>query len=379
MIRATGIFIALILLASAGGCGDDRPQAPEPPPGGGLSAVLGGDDAAGFRRATGPRAFRFPRDHGPHPGYRNEWWYVTGNLESEDGGRFGFQLTFFRLGLAPGRDGRTSRWATNQAWMAHFTVTDAAGRRFHDFERFSRGGDLGLAGAGREPVSVWLEDWRLERRDDGRWRLHAKADGVSLELELDPLGEPVLQGDQGLSQKSAAEGNASYYYSLTRMTASGRLRLDGAATGVRGTAWLDREWGTSALGPDQAGWDWFALQLDDGTDVMVYRLRRDDASTSPWSAGTVVGPEGRLTRLGAEDFDLRVLDRWTSPRGGTYPARWEMTLGPLPGPLTVTPVLDDQELDAAVRYWEGAVDVARDGERLGVGYVELTGYAESDG
>jgi predicted secreted hydrolase len=369
----TGLMFLL-----AGGCGDGPPAPAETGLAGGLAEALGGNDTAGFERATSIREFEFPRDHGPHPAYRNEWWYVTGNLEDAAGRRFGFQLTFFRVGLAPGPEKRPSRWATKHAWMAHFALTDVKNQAFHAFERFARGGELALAGAEGDPVAVWLEDWRLERRNDGRWHLRAAADGLTLDLDLDPVHGPVLQGDRGLSRKSAAEGNASYYYSLTRIAARGRLTLDDAANDVRGTAWLDREWSTSALGSGQVGWDWFALHLDDGTDLMIYRLRNEDGDTSRWSAGTVVGTDGSVTSLGADDFKLRVLDRWTSPRGGTYPARWTLTIESLPDSLTVTPVLAGQELDAAVRYWEGAVDVHRDGKRIGAGYVELTGYADTD-
>lgn len=368
------LAIALIALLPAAGCGDGRPDRADALPAGGLAEALGADDTEGFRRADSIRDFRFPHDHGPHPAYRNEWWYVTGNLEDDDGRRFGFQLTFFRLGLAPGPEERASRWAASQVWMAHFALTDARGQRFHAFERVSRGGDLGLAGARRDPVAVWLEDWRLERRDDGRWDLQASADGMALDLELEPARAPLLQGERGLSQKSEARGNASYYYSMTRLDTRGRLTLDGSTTGVRGRAWLDREWGTSALGPGLAGWDWFALQLDGGTDVMFYRLRRDDGGTSPWSAGTVIDPAGRVTRLGPEDVDIREVGHWTSPRGGTYPARWRLRITSLDAELTVIPVLADQELDLSIRYWEGAVDVSSNGAPSGVGYVELTGY-----
>ncbi|MDZ7747911.1 MAG: lipocalin-like domain-containing protein [Halofilum sp. (in: g-proteobacteria)] len=370
MRALAAVSIALALA----GC-SDQPRAPD---GAGieLTGALGGTAAEGFARATDPREFRFPYDHGPHPQYRNEWWYVTGNLRDERGRRYGFQLTFFRIGLAPGEAERPSRWATNHVWMAHFALTDVTGEAFHDHERLARGGDMALAGASREPVRVWLEDWTLERRADDTWRLEASADGQALALDLAPRKAPVLQGDAGLSQKSAAAGNASYYYSLTRIAADGTLALDGDARSVTGSAWMDREWSTSALGPDQRGWDWFALQLDDGTDVMFYRLRRADGGTDPHSAGVVVGPDGATRRLGRADFALDVLDRWTSPRGGSYPARWRIDVAGIDGRLTVEPVLADQELDGVVRYWEGAVDVLRAGERVGRGYVELTGYAE---
>jgi predicted secreted hydrolase len=371
-------LLALLLILALAACGE-APERPATADGDGtLTGALGGDAEGGFARATEPRAFAFPRDHGPHPAYRNEWWYVTGNLRDEAGRRYGFQVTFFRIGLVPGAVERPSAWAANQVWMAHFAVTDVAGERFHDFERFARDGDIGLAGASSDPVEVWLEDWRLERRDDGTWRLRASAEGVALDLDLAPRKAPVLQGDAGLSQKSDEPGNASYYYSMTRIAADGTLTLDGAGREVGGTAWLDREWSTSALGPDQAGWDWFALQLDDGSDIMFYRLRRTDGSTDRHSAGIVVAPDGTTRYLAREDVALEVVDRWTSPRGGTYPARWRIEVAGLDAPLTVAPVMPNQELHGVVRYWEGAVDVLREGSPVGQGYVELTGYAEDN-
>ena len=367
--------LALLLLAT--GC--DRVDEATDADTDTLGDALGGDAAPGFARATGERAFRFPYDHGPHPDYRNEWWYLTGNLDGPDGRRIGFQFTLFRIGLAPGETDRPSRWATNQAWMAHFAVTDAANGEFHAFERFSRGGDIGLAGAERDPVRVWLEDWQLERANNGNWRLQAEAEEIAVDLTFDPRKQSILQGDDGLSQKSDAPGNASWYYSYTRMAAEGDVQLSGEALPVNGSAWMDREWSTSALGPDQAGWDWFALQLDDGTDIMLYRLRKKDGTTDRWSAGTVVTPDGRVTRMDQSDFTLKALDQWESPRGGTYPGRWRLDAAPLDRTLTVTPILADQELDLTVRYWEGAVDVTSEGAAVGRGYVELSGYAESPG
>ncbi len=371
-MRALALLLLALLVA---GCGDPGDQRAAPGSGDGLTEALGGDSDAGFARASQPRAFRFPYDHGAHPKYRNEWWYVTGNLTDDADRRYGFQLTLFRIGLAPGaQQQRPSAWATNQIWMAHLALTDVAGDRFHARERFARGGAMQLAGAARDPVRIWLEDWRLEQRDSGGWRLHAEVDDFGLELELDPQKRPVLQGDDGLSQKSADPGNASYYYSFTRMAAEGSLRVGGEQRSVAGRAWLDREWSTSALGAEQAGWDWFALQLDDGTDVMLYHLRRTDGAASRFSAGVVVEPDGTIRHLEADAFDISVLERWQSPDGPRYPARWRVRVPGVEGPLTVTPVHADQELDVSVQYWEGAVDVSRSGERVGVGYVELAGY-----
>jgi predicted secreted hydrolase len=364
--------LALGVLA---GCSEPE-QRLSPESGEGLIEQLGGAARPGFARADGPRAFDFPADHGPHPRYRNEWWYITGNVDDRDGNRFGFQITFFRVGLAPGEPQRRSRWATRTIWMAHCAITDVAAERFHHRERFARGGAMGLAGAGHDPATVWLEDWRLQRSPDGRWRLRAHADGLHLDLDLTPAKAPVLNGDGGWSRKGPGEGQASYYYALPRLGASGWLGIDGERRFVGGRAWLDREWSTSALGPDQAGWDWFALQLDDGTDVMIYRLRRDDGGTSRYSAATITAPNGEPRHLAADAFTVDATDEWQSPHGGTYPAAWRIQLPGHTAALMVRPVLADQELDTSVRYWEGAVDIARDGTPVGRGYVELTGYGD---
>jgi predicted secreted hydrolase len=338
-----------------------------------LATALGAGDDAGFAKALAPRRFSFPADHGPHPAFRNEWWYVTGNLESDDGERFGYEMTIFRVALAPDVPGSTSHWRTNQLYFAHFALTRPGERRFHAAERYARGA-AGLAGAQAEPFRVWLHDWSMSEMPDGRWRLQASDDDLRLELLLRPLKAPVLQGDDGLSQKSGEPGNASYYYSLTRLASDGELALGDEIFEVRGLSWLDREWSTSALAPGQSGWDWFALQFDDGSELMVYGLRRRDGSRDEHSAGSFVHPDGRVTRLHREDFDITVTDTWASPLGGTYPAGWTMRIPSLDIDLDIQPVMDAQELDTVVRYWEGAVDVR--GSHSGRGYVELTGYAD---
>ncbi len=344
-----------------------------------LSGTLATREAAGFARADRIRPLRFPRDHGPHPAFRNEWWYFTGNLQSGDGRRFGYELSLFRFALRPPpHPARHSQWATDHVYMAHFAVTNAAGKHFHFFERFARNA-VGLAGAQAAPFRVWVEDWSVEADTTNGfpWRLRAAADGLELTLELTAVKPIVLQGDRGLSQKSAEPGNASYYYSITRLDSRGTLLLNGERLQVAGQSWMDREWGTSALSEAQQGWDWFALQLADGHDLMFYQLRRKDGSIDPHSAGALVDPRGRITRLGPQDVGVEVLEVWHSPRGGRYPARWRLTVEPLNMTLEVAPVLADQELDVSIRYWEGAVDVGgrRNGETLGGrGYVELTGY-----
>lgn len=344
-----------------------------------LTALLGGAAADGFARADRPRAFRFPEDHGPHDGFRTEWWYLTGQLAAEDGRAFGYQLTFFRQALTPAVAPSSSRWRTGHLWMAHFALTDVAAGRFHAFERFGREA-LGLAGAARAPLRIHVDGWELAAADPeaGSFRLAAAEGDVALELALTPGRPPVLQGEGGLSAKGPETGNASYYYSLTRLATTGELKLGARRFAVAGSSWLDREWSTSALGSGLAGWDWFALQLDDGSDLMLYRLRRRDGTSAPESAGTWVAPDGATQRLAARDFVLTPLATWTSPRGGDYPARWRVDLPGRAVSLEIEPLLEDQELPLAVRYWEGAVGArgtVAGRPVAGRGYVELTGYA----
>ena len=383
--------------------------APDPDPGEAgdpsalrVGSILGGAASTeGHARALEPRPFSFPADHGPHPDFQSEWWYFVGNLATAEGRRFGFQLTFFRFAVAPAAPDRPSRWASRQVWMAHFALTDVEGGRFHAFERFRRGA-LGLAGGlsgssgdADEPFRVWLDDWEAEGLEAGSLlplRLVASATGdgrerteVALDLTLSPGKAPVLQGDDGLSQKGPEPGNASYYYSLTRLPAEGSIAVSGERFEVRGTAWLDREWSTSALGEDEVGWDWFSLQLTDAAgdpwELMLYRIRREDGSPSPTSQGVWVAPDGSSRPVAREEAQVEVLDRWTSPdSGATYPSGWRIRVPDEGLDLTVRPVLRDQELDLAFRYWEGAVEVegSRSGESLtGRGYVELTGYGET--
>jgi predicted secreted hydrolase len=347
-----------------------------------LAGTLAGADTAGYARAIESRRFDFPTDHGPHPDFRSEWWYVTGNLSSDDGRDFGFQLTIFRSALSPRAPETGSAWATNQAYMAHFTVTDVAEQRFHVQERFARGA-AGLAGATADPLRVWLEDWVMESDSAATFpmRLRATGEDVALSLEL-AAGKPVVpQGDQGLSQKGPEPGNASYYYSFTRLPAAGTLVVDTDTIPVRGAAWLDREWSTSALAEGQVGWDWFALQLSDGWDLMIYRLRREDGSAAPESAGVLVDPAGAKVPLTwGEDVLMESTDTWTSPvDGAVYPSGWRIAVPERGWDLSVEPRIPNQELDLTFRYWEGAVSVRGAGEGgatvAGRGYVELTGYA----
>ena len=344
-----------------------------------LSQLLSADADERFARATEPRAFSFPADHGPHPEFRNEWWYFTGNLDDDRDNRFGFELTVFRFSLSPENVESDSAWRTNQVYIAHLAVTDAAGESFSVAQRYSRGA-AGLAGAEENAQRIWIDDWTVSRDNDDRWSLRAADESFGIALDLVPLRDPVLNGEQGLSTKSAEPGNASYYYSLTRLDTSGTLQIGDQVLDVNGLAWMDREWSTSALGSEQVGWDWFALQFDDGSDLMVYQLRNRDGAAAPYSSGTWAGADGSIVQLQAEDIEIEVLDDWQSPRGGTYPARWNLRIPRVKLDVVVEPVIADQELITTVRYWEGAVDVSgsrRGQTSAGRGYVELTGYDDS--
>ncbi|QQS55334.1 MAG: carotenoid 1,2-hydratase [Candidatus Competibacteraceae bacterium] len=344
-----------------------------------VGSALGGDDSAGYQRAYQPRPFVFPADHGPHPAFRNEWWYATGNLADANGREFGYQLTLFRIALAPTAPVMDSAWRTNQVYMGHFALTDVADDTHRAFERFSRGA-MRLAGAQAAPLRVWLEDWELASIGPETFPLRVRAhqDQIAVDLMLDTAKPLVLQGEQGLSQKSAEPGNASYYYSLTRLPTRGTITLNEQTFTVSGASWLDREWSTSALGSEQSGWDWFALQLDDGREVMFYRLRRKDGGVEPFSKGVLVAADGLPRVLRWNEVDLQPLGTWTSPHtGDRYPAGWRLRVPTEKLDLTVTPKIADQEMRLTVRYWEGAVAVggyAGDQAIAGQGYLEMTRY-----
>ncbi len=349
-----------------------------------VTRFLSGEEAAeGYARITGPEALEFPRDHGAHPGYRHEWWYITGQLETAQGRHFGYQITFFRFNLDPDAPERTSDWGTDQVWMAHLGLTDTDGGRFHHRERFSRGGDIGLAGAAVDPFRVWLDDWRLDGAagpDIMPLRLQAADDGLALDLHLDALKPLVLQGEAGYSQKGPDPGNASRYFSYTRLATDGELILDGERFRVSGLSWMDREWGSSVLSEGQTGWNWFSLQLDDQTEIMYYILRLDDGAIDPRSKGLFVAADGSSQVLQTQDVELEETRHWDSPLGDArYPVAWRLRIPSRDLQLDIEAVLDDQELRTGFRYWEGAVRIrgARDGEPVaGRGYAELTGYAE---
>lgn len=336
----------------------------------------------GFQRAEGPREWSFPNDFGPHPDYQTEWWYYTGNLESEGGERFGYQMTIFRRAVLPELDRaeRESSWATEQIYMGHFAISDVRSGEHYAFERFMRGA-AGLAGAQAEPYRVWLENWQIEEIAEGQYRLAAKQDEIALDIILKDLKGPILHGDGGYSQKGPEAGDASHYYSQTRLETSGNLQTPQGNYRVSGLSWKDHEFSTSALSAGQVGWDWFSIQLDDGSELMVFQIRRNDGSVDPFSSGTWIRPNGELIHLEQNDFDILVEDWWISPNSGAeYPSQWTINIARLDSSLAIAPLLADQEMNLSYDYWEGAVEIGgtvRGVSVSGSGYVELTGYAAS--
>ena len=350
-----------------------------------------------FRTPDASAPLAFPRDHGSHDDARVEWWYVTGHLEAGSGKRWGFQLTFFRTGLVDEpREARRSRFAARDLFLAHFALTDASGGTFRFAERIHRTGP-GAAFAREDRLRVVNEDWMLEELG-GRFAVHARdgkpESGDELSLLLVPEKPAVLHGTNGLSRKGPEPDAVSRYVSFTRLAASGWLTSNGKSAAVTGTAWMDHEWGPGSIGKEAAGWDWFAVQLADGRDLMLYRMRAKDGRGTSFSSGTLVGKDGRATPLAPADFAIEEAAMWTSPRtGAAYPARWTLRVPSAALTLDVVPLVADQELvtekSTRVTYWEGACDVfdgraAGDGgrggppkqaPRTGSAYVEMTGYA----
>jgi predicted secreted hydrolase len=327
-------------------------------------------------------ALTFPKDHGKHPDFQTEWWYFTGNLESEKEHRWGFQLTFFRRSFARELARKGSVWAAWDIYPAHFAITDISGRDFFHSELLTREGP-GLAHSNPDDLDVSVRDWTAKRQGE-EIQLTAREQDCALSLRLVPMKPVVLHGDAGYSRKGDSRDQASYYYSFTRLKAEGTLTFKGAKHRVTGLAWMDHEFGSSLLRNDQSGWDWFSLQLDDGTEVMVFHLRKKDNSFER-AFGTFVPKEGPAVDLGKERIVILPTETWTSPTTkAVYPAGWTLEIPGRNIGLEVTPAFAAQELTSGLStgiiYWEGAVNVRgfRDGKEVkGRGYAELTGYAHS--
>jgi predicted secreted hydrolase len=349
------------------------------PPGNSDFAVLA-KAAEGYAQARPGRPLAFPRDHGAHPDFRIEWWYLTANLKGADGQDYGAQWTLFRSAVRPPGSLETENpWQSEQVFMAHFALTSPDGHQA--FQRYARGGVHGgeaRAGAVAEPFAVWLDDWTLTSSGPEWLPLEVRAtqDDHALHLVLDTNQPLVLQGDRGFSQKHP-NGGGSHYYSQPFLQASGELRIDGHRIAVQGKAWLDREWSSQFLQPDQAGWDWFALHLDSGEKLMLFRLRgapQGGETGSTFRHGVLISPGGSKQSLDPERIEMQVLQR-ESVAGRMLPLEWQIRLPEIGRSMTIVALHPNQWMDVDFPYWEGVVTVNGDGKgSRGVGYLELTGY-----
>jgi predicted secreted hydrolase len=339
--------------------------------------------AAQYRTALPGYRYEFPRDHFSHVDFQTEWWYYTGNLKSAEGHKFGFELTFFRQAVS--RDPtKTAAWDVKDLYLAHLALSDLDGGKFYHAERTNRSGP-GLAGASEMGGRIWNGNWQILWGASDQ-KLQAIQEGFQLHLALHPEKPPVIHGVNGVSQKAEGEGHASHYISLTRVATAGSIELDGKEFEVSGTSWMDHEFFTQQLAPEQTGWDWLSLQFADNTELMLFHIRRKDGSIDPHSAGTYVDAQGKTTHFRESDFVLEPLEeRWKSPAtGADYPVHWKIVVPKLGMELEAKTRLASQELTGktklAPNYWEGALMLS--GKRnaqttSGVGYLEMTGYDRS--
>ena len=385
-----------------------------------LKGVLGAHTSqqeGDFARALEPIKFQFPRDHLSHPAFKTEWWYISGNISTgnlktanvteadalqEKNRAFAYQFTLFRFALHPEKRAieNSSAWRSRHIYMAHISLTDINKEKFYQQERFSRDG-LGLAGAddtesslqknaegslhynAEGSIQFWLNDWQAKSIAADRLfplKLNIRDPQFTLNLQLESSKPLVLQGEQGLSQKSSE--HASYYYSYTRLFSQGTITIGDEVFRVSGNSWFDREWSTSSLGEDQQGWDWFALHLDDGSDLMLYQMRKNDGTKDRYSSGTFVDQQGGSQTLSSRQFQLQALEFWQSPASGIrYPIKWQVLIPEQSINLIVSTKVRHQEWSKAegfsFNYWEGAVEVSGEKDQKpisGSGYLEMTGY-----
>ena len=339
------------------------------------------DIPPGFAIVDGSHSFSFPRDLGAHEDFRTEWWYYTGNLETSEGRHFGFELTVFRVGLLPPTVTlpADSEWYNHSVYLAHFAVSDISSGRFYAFDRYSRPGP-GLAGAQSDPYRVWLDAWSITEQNPGAYHLQAAEATTAIDLTLTDEMGIILHGENGYSRKGQNITNASYYYSQPRLQANGFVRVKGVQYKVSGLAWNDHEFSSSVLDKNQIGWDWFSLQFEDGSALMLFQLREREGGISASSSGTFISKDRIPQTLQKEDFEITALKEWHSPHTqGIYPAAWKIRLKEPNCLLEVQPWMADQEINfPSVTYWEGAVRFegsCKGSPVTGNGYVELTGYA----
>lgn len=348
------------------------------------------EDTQEYLSVTGPCELKFPEDHASHQGYRTEWWYYTGNLQSAAGNRYGFQLTFFRRQIVPLESEKkwpapASAWRTSQIYLAHAALSDLDGKR-HFYAQDTGRGVLGIAGEFRNNgvVRIFLKKWSTQIGPKAH-HLKVISDPFSFDLDLTPVKPLVFHGKEGYSRKGSTPERASCYYSLTRLETKGQVTLAGKTFDVNGLSWMDHEFSTAPLEPGLVGWDWFSLQLSDNTEIMIYLLRQKDGKLNPASSGTYIRSNGKTRHLPGHDIEVTVTDTWNSTNSrAVYPARWQLRIPLLFLDLNIAPNLADQEMrtseSTGVTYWEGSVSIrGSKGERQinGQGYVELTGYAKA--
>ncbi len=342
-----------------------------------LPAGSGMAKEPGFSTVNPDTPLRFPRDFGAHPGFRTEWWYATGWLQTPEGKPLGFQVTFFRS--ATGHDrANPSGFAPTQLIIAHAALSDPAGGRLQHDQKIARAG-FGLAGASEVDTDVRLGRWQMRRDASGVYHVNLPARDFRIELTLTPTQPLLLQGERGYSRKGPRPGQASHYYSEPHLQAAGTVVRQGKAAKVSGSAWLDHEWSSTVLDARAVGWDWVGANLDDGGALMAFRIRGADGSTL-WQHAMLRERSGRQRQFGGDALSFAPVRHWTSPRtNARYPVEVDLRVGGERWRLT--PLQDDQELDSrqstGAVYWEGAVTLERDGRRAGRGYLELTGYVKA--
>ncbi len=386
---ATRLLVALFLISTTASNSNCRRGAPglqdelETSPHTARSLRAPTDDSdQRWAQADPERRLHFPHDHGAHPEYKTEWWYYSGNLTNSGGSRYGYQLTFFRVGVRPETQ-NPSAWAIRHLLVAHFALTDVSEKAFHHAERLDRPG-IGWSGAQEGNLHIWVEEWSA-RLDQGRHRLFAATEGYEIDLELTSTRAPLLHGGNGYSRKSADGDSASHYYSLTRLKTQGTIVVAGRREEVTGHSWMDHEFGSTFLTAEDRGWDWISLQLDDGTDLMLFRIHGGTAESSRFASGTVRTRDGTVTKISAADFTLKPREQWRSPHTQTYyPVVWRIAIPSEAITLNVEAAVEHQELRAfdtvGFAYWEGCIRASgkRNGASVrGQGYLEMTGYGET--
>lgn len=333
----------------------------------------------GFSYAIEPHDFRFPRDHAAHPKFRSEWWYFTGNLVGKNGRDYAFDITFFRFALQAEEFTSQSPFRTSQIYLAHFAVADIENQTYLHAEKLARAFPE-VAGATIDPIRVQVGNWSITQTNssDEHWLLEAATKQFGMQLKLEAMRPIVLQGQNGLSRKSHEPGNASYYYSIPKLSVNGALSLDGETIDVSGDAWFDREWSTSALANGQVGWDWFGLQIADDIELMYYQIRRKDGRKNQENHGVLILDNGATNVILGSEIILTPLDYWTSPEtSARYPISWRLQAPEHALDITVTAKFNDQQSTDTFTYWEGAVTTQGSfGQRTiqGHGFLEMTGY-----